>query len=50
MMIPDPDMLKVLHEDRVRRLRTRRWRAERFVRNRREQLESLHFDRHGRLH
>ena len=54
MMLPsDPDMLKVLHEERVRRL-TLRWSGDRSRRDRRDRAgslaASLHFDRHGRVH
>jgi len=52
MIPPDPDMLKVLHEERVRRLAAR-WsgaRLRRSGRGRAETLaESLQFDRHGRV-
>ena len=50
MIPPDPDMLKVLHEERVRRL-TARWSGDRARRDRRAAAvaESLHFDRHGRV-
>jgi hypothetical protein len=52
MIPPDPDMLKVLHEERVRRL-TSRWSGTRSRRDRRSRAasvaESMHFDRHGRL-
>ena len=52
MIPPDPDMLKVLHEERVRRL-TGRWSGDRSRRARRNRAaavaESLHFDRHGRV-
>jgi hypothetical protein len=50
MNLPSPDMLKVLHEEHVRRLTPKRWSAERYGRNRRELATTLHFDRHGRLH
>jgi len=52
MIPPDPDMLKVLHEERVRRL-TSRWSGSRSRRDRRSRAasvaESMHFDHHGRL-
>jgi len=52
MIPPDPDMLKVLHHERVRRL-SERWTATRSRRDRRARAaaaaDSLHFDRHGRV-
>ena len=52
MIPPDPDMLKVLHEEHARRLATR-WSGDRLRRARRNRTaavaESLHFDRHGRV-
>ena len=52
MIPPDPDMLKVLHEERLRRLASR-WTGARSRRDRRSRAasvaEALHFDRHGRV-
>jgi hypothetical protein len=51
MVPPDPEMLKVLHEERVRRLASR-WSGDRFRRSRGRAAtlaESMHFDRHGRV-